>query len=109
MTNDPALALDFARRHGRVIYKSTSSVRSIVREFDPSQRAELTRIRSLPTQFQARIIGTNIRVHVVGEKLFATKILSKAVDYRYAQRDGLEVEMQPIELPTEIATGCLQL
>lgn len=109
VTNDPALALDFARQQGRVIYKSTSSVRSIVRELDPSQHADLARIRSLPTQFQARIIGTNIRVHVVGEKVFATEILSKAVDYRYAQRDGLEVEMHPVVLPTEIATRCVQL
>jgi hypothetical protein len=109
VTNDSALALDFTRQHGRVIYKSTSSVRSIVREFNPSQHADLTRIRSLPTQFQARIIGTNIRVHVIGEKLFAIEILSKAVDYRYAQRDGLEVEMRSVELPADIATRCLQL
>ncbi len=109
VTNDPALALDFARQHGRVIYKSTSSIRSIVREFDPNCPADLARLRSLPTQFQARIVGTNIRVHVVGEKLFATEILSAAVDYRYAQRDGLEVEMLPVDLPAEIAKRCVQL
>ena len=109
VTNDPGLALDFARQHERVIYKSTSAVRSIVREFDPSQHAALPRIRSLPTQFQARIIGTNIRVHIVGEQVFATEIVSTAVDYRYAHRDGLEVEMHPVVLPTDIAARCVQL
>jgi len=109
VTNEPAKALDFARRHGRVIYKSTSSIRSIVREFDPSNRQELFRLRSLPTQFQARLTGTNIRVHVVGEKLFATEIASNAVDYRYAHRDGEQVEMHAVELPGETAARCVRL
>jgi glutathione synthase/RimK-type ligase-like ATP-grasp enzyme len=109
VTNDPSLALEFARQHKRVIYKSTSGVRSIVRELNPSDYAHLARLRSLPTQFQALIVGTNIRVHVVGEKLFATEILSPAVDYRYAHRDGLEVEMRPVELPSEVAARCVQL
>lgn len=109
VTNDPALALDFARQHARLIYKSTSSIRSIVREFDPAQKTDLARIRSLPTQFQARIDGTNIRVHVVGESVFATGIVSLAVDYRYAQRDDLEVAMRALDLPVDVAARCVQL
>jgi RimK-like ATP-grasp domain len=109
VTNEPAEALDFARRHGRVIYKSTSSIRSIVREFDPRRCDELSRLHSLPTQFQARISGTNIRVHVVGQELFATEIASTAVDYRYAHRDGEQVEMRVVELPDDTAARCVRL
>lgn len=109
VTNDPDQALAFARQHKHVVYKSTSSIRSIVRDFDPQQTRGLEQIRSLPTQFQARVMGTNIRVHVVGQQLFATEIVSQAVDYRYAQRDGLEVEMRPVELPTDVAARCLKL
>lgn len=109
VTNAPGEALAFIRRHGRVIYKSVSSVRSIVREWRPADERNLGRIRALPTQFQAYLEGTNIRVHVVGEKVFATEIASSAVDYRYAQRDGMETLMQPLELPPEILARCLEL
>ena len=109
VTNEPGEALAFIRRHGRVIYKSISSVRSIVREWRSADARNLTRIRALPTQFQAYLEGTNIRVHVVGEKVFATEIDSPAIDYRYAQRDGLETAMRPLELPPEILARCLEL
>ena len=52
VTNDPALALDFARQYGRVIYKSTSSVRSIVRELDPSQNAAWLGFAVCPLNFK---------------------------------------------------------
>ena len=82
-----------------MIYKSISSVRSIVREWQPDDERSLFKIRALPTQFQAYIPGANLRVHVVGDSVFATAIDSPAVDYRYAQRDGFETVMRPVELP----------
>jgi glutathione synthase/RimK-type ligase-like ATP-grasp enzyme len=109
VTNDPDEAREFIRAHGRVIYKSISSIRSIVREWSPADEWNLRKIRVLPTQFQAFISGTNIRVHVVGEKVFATEIGTPAVDYRYAQRDGFDVEMRAVELPAEVAEKCVQL
>lgn len=109
VSNDPEVVRRFASRHGRLIYKSISSTRSIVRELDAESEGRLERIRQLPTQFQALIEGVNIRVHVVGAEVFATRILSEAVDYRYAQRDDMEVEMCPMELPSEITQRCLGL
>jgi len=109
VTNEPSEALAFAARHGRVVYKSISSVRSIVRELESASRRRLERIRNLPTQFQAFVPGTNVRVHVAGDQVFATQIRSTAVDYRYAGRDGLDVEMEALELPDEIAARCLTL
>jgi glutathione synthase/RimK-type ligase-like ATP-grasp enzyme len=70
---------------------------------------ELWRIRHLPTQFQAFVPGTNVRVHVVGEDLYATKIMTEAVDYRYAGEEGLEVKMVSMNLPEETAVACLNL
>jgi hypothetical protein len=109
ITNDPAAAKEFLRRHGRVIYKSISSVRSIVQELTPPKVAELDRIRCLPTQFQAHMSGVDVRVHVVGENTFATRVRTEAVDYRYAQRDGLDVEMKPFVLPEPVAARCRTL
>ena len=41
-------------------------------------------------------------VHTVGERTFAIRVKSDAVDYRYAHRDGLSVTMEPIVLPDAI-------
>src|SRR5439155_9641967 len=109
VTNEPDEAIEFIRRHGRVIYKSISSIRSIVREWSTADERNLDKIRVLPTQFQAFVSGTNIRVHVVGSKLFATEISSPAVDYRYAEREGLDVEMRPLDLPPQICRQCCDL
>ncbi|HEX5715734.1 MAG TPA: hypothetical protein VF179_06220 [Thermoanaerobaculia bacterium] len=109
VTNDPEMAREFAREHGRVIYKSVSSVRSIVRELEPADLDRLDRVGDLPTQFQAFIPGTNIRVHVVGEAVFATRVETDSVDYRYASREGREVRMSAAELPPEVRGGCLEL
>jgi glutathione synthase/RimK-type ligase-like ATP-grasp enzyme len=109
VTNDPDEATAFHRQQGRVIFKSISSIRSIVREFNPNDRRALQRLRHLPTQFQAFVPGVNLRVHTAGPRLFATEILTGATDYRYAARDGQDLTMRPIELPDDIAARCLRL
>lgn len=109
VTNEPAAARAFLARHGKAIYKSTSSVRSIVRMLDDAALKRLEQIRVLPTQFQEFIAGENVRVHVVGDAVFAARIVSEAVDYRYAGRDGLEVEMEECTLPLDVAERCIAL
>ena len=39
-------------------------------------------------QFQEVVDGVDIRVHTVGERIFATEMRSLASDYRYAARSG---------------------
>ncbi len=109
ITNSPTEVLEFKALHERVIYKSISSIRSIVRELQSEDAAQLEKIRALPTQFQAFIPGDNVRVHVVGDEIFASEITTEAVDYRYAGRDDLAVSMRPVELPPDIANKCRQL
>lgn len=99
----------FKKNHGRVIYKSTSAIRSIVKQLDAVKLLDLKNIESLPTQFQAYVPGENIRVHVVGDVLFPTLIKSEAVDYRYASSENLEVNMIPIQLPEVIENACFEL
>jgi glutathione synthase/RimK-type ligase-like ATP-grasp enzyme len=99
----------FEARHGPLVYKSTSSIRSIVRVLDDESRDRLDRLRHLPTQFQRREPGHDVRVHVVGGAVLAARARSDAVDYRYAGRDGLEVELEPVELPADVADRCVAL
>jgi len=106
VTNVPSEVTAFARQYGRVIYKSISSVRSIVHELTDERNAELDRIRDLPTQFQALIVGDDVRVHVIGTRVFATRIRTEAIDYRYAQHTGHEVDMQPFTMTPDIEARC---
>ena len=109
VSNDPDEVRAFAALHGRVIFKSTSGIRSIVRELDAEHLARLEGVRALPTQFQAYIEGVDRRVHVVGEEVFATKMDTDAIDYRYASRDAAEVSHEPVELDEATAARCRDL
>jgi glutathione synthase/RimK-type ligase-like ATP-grasp enzyme len=103
ITNDPELVRAFRARHQRIIYKSISGVRSIVQTFSDEDLARLENIRWCPTQFQAFVEGTNVRVHTIGQKVFATAI-TDATDYRYAQRQsGDHAELREVELSDELA------
>jgi hypothetical protein len=106
VTNQVAELEAFASVHGRLVYKSVSSVRSIVQELTPQRAGRLDRLRRLPTQFQEHVEGVDVRVHVVGPQVFATEIASKAIDYRYASRDELEIEMTAVTLPSRVERGC---
>jgi glutathione synthase/RimK-type ligase-like ATP-grasp enzyme len=109
ITNDPTLAREFYAQHQRVIYKSISGVRSIVQELVPDDLDRLEQIRWCPTQFQAFVEGINVRVHVVGQEVFATKILSDVIDYRYAHSQGGESELSAVELDDDLAEQCVRL
>jgi glutathione synthase/RimK-type ligase-like ATP-grasp enzyme len=109
VTSDPAAARAFHAEHGDVIYKSASGIRSIVRRLGPDQLARLERLDDGPAHFQAFVPGRNIRVHTVGEQVFATRIDSDAVDYRYAHLDGLTARLEPVTLPAPLAAACLRL
>ena len=106
VTTDPEAALRFWRRHEKVIYKSLSSTRSIVARLTSAHRKRLSDLRWCPTQFQQYIPGTEYRVHVIGRNVFACEIVSKAVDYRYAEKEGLSAGVRPARLPAAIINRC---
>jgi glutathione synthase/RimK-type ligase-like ATP-grasp enzyme len=109
VSSDPERIREFWRRHGTVVFKSISGIRSIVRRLDNESAAGLERVRDLPTQFQELVNGIDVRVHVVGMQVFATEIRSPVVDYRYARRDGADAVLEAVKLPAEIAARCVAL
>jgi glutathione synthase/RimK-type ligase-like ATP-grasp enzyme len=109
ITNDAALVRAFHAEHQRVVYKSISGVRSIVREIDDEALRRLHLLRWCPVQFQRYIAGTNIRVHTVAGEVFATRIDTDRVDYRYAHRDGGYAHLTACTLPDDVAQRCLDL
>ena len=110
VTNDPELVHGFLAEHGRVVYKSISGSRSIVQELTGDDFARLEDIRWCPVQFQAFVAGVDVRVHVIGEQVFATRVRSAVTDYRYAGADGGEpARLEAIELDDDLAQRCVAL
>lgn len=110
ITTDPGAARSFYDEHdGRVIHKSVSHVRSIVVPTAPADLDRLELVRNCPTQFQALVPGTDVRVHVVGERVFATEVETAAIDYRYAAMEGVMRTMRDAELPEDVAERCVSL
>jgi len=105
----PDLVCPFHRQHRRVIYKSISGVRSIVRTVEEEDFERLARIRRCPTQFQAFVEGTNVHVHTIGITLFATAIHIQATGYRSAQPQWSDMELRAIELSDALAKRCPRL
>jgi glutathione synthase/RimK-type ligase-like ATP-grasp enzyme len=109
ITNNEDEVLQFKKKQKKIIFKSISSTRSIVKELDASNETNLKKLAYLPTQFQQKLIGQNIRVHVVGDVLFATIIKSNKVDYRYAKSEGGDTVLEEIFLPKAIEKKCFNL
>ena len=109
ITTDPDQAQAFWSAHGEVIYKSISGIRSVVSRLKQRDEDRLKNISCCPTQFQAFVPGTDYRVHVVGEQIFASKIDSDVDDYRYARQQGKSVTLSAVELPADIEARCIAL
>ena len=104
VTTDPVAARRFWERHGTVVYKSVSGVRSVVARLTPADLPRLADVAFCPTQFQEYVCGVDVRVHVVGEEVIACEVASEADDYRYPGPH--RVAIRPCALPEEIGDRC---
>lgn len=107
ITTDPEAVQVFWERHGTIIYKSVSGIRSVVSRFESEDLDRLADVAWCPTQFQQYIAGRDYRVHVVGTEVFAGEVMSDAVDYRYP--GSHPVEIRASQLPDEVEARCRQL
>jgi RimK-like ATP-grasp domain len=53
--------------------------------------------------------GTDFRVHVLDEHVFATEIRSHGDDYRYAALTGSDPELRAARLPDDVAASCCRV
>jgi RES domain-containing protein len=109
VTTDPLAALEFWHSHGVVIYKSVSASRSVVSRLTAEHASRLDDIRWCPTQFQQHIPGNDYRVHVVGDRVFASEIVSSVDDYRFALAQQSQVEIRRFTVPDSVAERCADL
>lgn len=106
VTNLPEAAQAFYEAFGgQVIYKSISYVRSIVQVMNPEDLERLDTLVNCPVQLQERIDGFDVRVHVIGDELFAARIQAEKSDYRFDR----EAQVEAWELPAPWDDRCLRL
>jgi hypothetical protein len=107
VTTDPDAAKAFWQRHGSVVYKSVSAVRSRVSRLNSEHLERLADVASCPTQFQRYIAGTDYRVHIVGNEVFACEVRSDVDDYRYP--GSHTVTITACEIPAEVKQRCRRM
>jgi len=111
VSDDPDEVLEFVDRYRDVVYKSCSGIRSVVTAFDPTaDRERLDRLRWCPVQFQERVAGPDVRVHVVGDEVYAALVDTTAIDYRYARAQvGSDARLSSYRLDDHLAARCVAL
>jgi hypothetical protein len=93
----------FERRWpGGAVYKAVSGLRSHVRRADGELFARLD-AGTTPVVIQRFIPGVDVRVHTIGDAVFATEVSSPAIDYRFA---ATSPEYRPLEVPALLAELC---
>jgi glutathione synthase/RimK-type ligase-like ATP-grasp enzyme len=107
VTTDEDAVREFQSRHGQIIYKSLSGVRSIVTRLGIDHDAHLPDVANCPTQFQEFVPGIDYRVHVIGSTTYSCTITSSDTDYRYPSQHAPEI--RPSVLPPEIEALCLDV
>jgi hypothetical protein len=107
LTNSPSSAADFiVECQGNVIYKGCSAQKTWVSTYDSKlHEHRLPLLKKCPVLFQERIIGPDVRIHVVDKTITAEMITSDSVDYRRIKGN----RYQQIVSPDYIQNGCLQL
>jgi len=106
LANDPEAVLQFARRHERCIFKPVQGGAHT----QPVTTAHLTEenlanLAYAPVTLQEEVPGTDVRVFVAGERLMACEVRTDAIDFR----DDPDPRIEPIELPSEIESQCLEI
>jgi len=104
ISNDGLLVRRFLSETGEAVYKSISGVRSIVHKVADTQLGFIDDVEWCPTLFQKVVPGINYRAHVFKNEIYAVKITSDSLDYRYGK-----TTMEAVELPFGVAEKCYQL
>jgi glutathione synthase/RimK-type ligase-like ATP-grasp enzyme len=99
----------YERWNRQVIYKSAGGGFIGTRRLTEETLSGLFSKPGAPVQLQELVSGTDIRVHVVGDQLFATRILSDAIDYRFPRPGCAPLRMESAALPRTVSSTCIRV
>lgn len=91
---------------GTWISKSCSGSRSISTALDQELWERFHLLKNSPSLFQRRIVGPDVRVHVVGDQIFPEMIVSQTIDYRFPRTDVPNV-YSDCGVPDDIGRLCI--
>lgn len=104
VSNDATAVQCFVDDHSTApVYKSCSGLRSRVR-LVCEELIERLEEGTVPVLVQDRIPGRDVRLHTVGEDVFATEISSPGVDYRFA---GADCSYEETTVPDGVRERCV--
>jgi glutathione synthase/RimK-type ligase-like ATP-grasp enzyme len=115
VTNKPEAAREFINRVGlgRTIFKAFLATHEAWRETRLVEREELERldlVRYAPVIFQEYIEGVDLRVTVIGDKMFPAEIDARKTSYPFDMRMVIgEAVMQATKLPAQVSKAVLKL
>jgi glutathione synthase/RimK-type ligase-like ATP-grasp enzyme len=114
VTNKPEAAEKFINEIGveEVVYKAFLAMHEAWRETRLIKKADINNIKLVkyaPVIFQEFIQGVDIRVTVVGNKIFAAEIDARKTSYPVDMRMALgESAIKPINLPNKLSSTILK-
>jgi hypothetical protein len=90
---------------GDLIVKSCSNIRSQAVSKEVFDQWDPKNLNNLPTLFQEKVCGRDVRVHLCGNHLWSLLIASKDnLDYRYSSKGS--VSYQEVSLPDVVIEFC---
>ncbi len=101
--NDPDQITQFVREHDEVIFKPVQGG-AHTQMLGELTAAHLETLQIAPVTLQERIVGTDIRVFLAGDRAAACAIKTDAVDFR----DDPCPEFETVDLPDEVLAHCRQ-
>jgi glutathione synthase/RimK-type ligase-like ATP-grasp enzyme len=103
VTNDEAAARAFIAEVPLVVFKGVSGMKTIASELTPDRHPKLSLLGGCPVLFQERIVGADVRTHLIGDAHISERILSSGVNYQY---DHGRKAFEPITIPDRVAESC---
>src|SRR5262249_26832422 len=83
LTNDAEQATEFLDEVPAAVFKGASGDKTIASAYQPELRSRLPALAASPVLFQERILGTDVRTHLIGSVFVSERIASDAVNYQY--------------------------
>ena len=103
VTNDEAAARAFLAEVPSAVFKGASGAKTIASEFTVDRHSKLHLLRASPVLFQERIVGADVRTHLIGDSHISERIDSSGVNYQF---DRGHKTYEPLTVPDDIAERC---
>jgi glutathione synthase/RimK-type ligase-like ATP-grasp enzyme len=115
VTNEPEAARSFIEQVGvrKTVFKAFLAATEEWRETRLVERSDLSRLDSVryaPVIFQEYVNGVDLRITVVGDRLYSAEIDARQTSYPFDMRMVIgEADVRPIDLPLAVQDSILRL